>query len=182
MSVKIFYTSLLFFSAYLSGCNGGNTENEPECGSNTSCAPPQSIPAEDIANTDPVMPEDCGMPLQSEIGTQENILGTWSNSERYLINQGDPVERVITFNSENTFQSISTIYNGCPYGEVTDPSMGCDGWYSGEESQNGFYTFESNIVVLYFSDISEEIIVHRIADDSLVVSVGNSCNVIFQRL
>ncbi len=175
--MKILFNSLILCSAYLSGCNGGNTENVPECGTNTSCERPQSIPAENIANT-----EDCGMPLQSAIGTQVDILGTWSNSERYLINQGDPVERVITFNSENTFQSISTIYNGCPYGEVTDPSMGCDDWYSGEESQNGFYTFESNIIVLYFSDISEEIIVHRIADNSLVVSVGNSCDVLFQRL
>ena len=180
--MKILFTSLLYCSAYLSGCNGGNTENVPECGSNASCERPQSIPAENIANADPVMPEDCGMPLQSAIVTQEDILGTWSNSERYLINQGDPVERLITFNSENSFQSISTIYNGCPYGEVAEPSMGCDDWYSGEESQNGFYTFESNIVVLYFSDISEEIIVHRIAENSLVVSVGNSCDVLFQRL
>ena len=46
MSLKIIVARVILCCAYLSGCSGGNNDNEPECGSNESCPPPN--PAENI--------------------------------------------------------------------------------------------------------------------------------------
>ncbi len=139
----------------------------------------KQVVQDSIETNDPV---GCGAVTRSGTTVQESILGTWRNTERYLVNPGDSVERIITFNSENSFQSISTIYNGCPYVQSTDPNAGCDGWYSMEEAENGYFTYESGTITLYFSGMEEKMTIHSISQNTLSISVGASCNVNFSRM
>lgn len=159
----------------VSACSGGNSdEYGPECTGNSSCPP--------AATPEPIhQGERCEG--GGYISTDPNeILGTWKNEERYLIAPGDPVERMITFNAENFFQSLSIVYNGCPYEENPAPESGCDGWYSQEISEMGYFTYADSKVTLYFSEKEEVLLVKGVSQDEINFSVGDSCAVVFKRM